>query len=203
MDIKSLLELKAGVKGLSCEDCQVLAVYAAKSHKGTLYQGKQLPDWTSQSIKVGDNYGESYVNFKKSVNLKKDERIKLLDIEINEYEGKKSLNAKGYEILNLTDTYTVPEKQAPISAGSPQTTSKGIDTPQSQKQANTQEIWDSKERRTMRSMCLAYAKDLVLHGKIELQDMQNEALKMIAFIYWEDFIKADEMSEKEETIPFE
>lgn len=198
MTIAELLKLKTGVKGLECEECQILKVYEAIPHKGKEYQGKMLPDWISQSIKVGDNSCEAYVNFKKAVNLKKDEKIKLIDIEINEYNGKKSLNAKGYGILNLTETSAIPQNQAEGYQNQTPAYSKGIDTTKreiSPIPAQNQEMWNLKELHANRSMVLAYCKDLVCSGKIDMSDLQLEAGKMIKFIYLEEFVTADEIKE--------
>lgn len=42
------------------------------------------------------------------------------------------------------------------------------------------------EERKDRSVCISYAKDLVAAGKVELADLENCALRMLAFITGED-----------------
>jgi len=63
-------------------------------------------------------------------------------------------------------------------------------SPPTQRPNASKEVdWDAKECRTHRAMCTAYAKDLVIDGKLDINQMDKWVKERVAFI-WDGIIKS-------------
>lgn len=98
----------------------------------------------------------------------------LIEGGINTLEGQPITEEEVVSDVNQTK---LPEK------GTNNFNSQGQDTtPQNQKPA--QEYWTEKEKKQYRGMCISYAKDLCVGGKVELKNIRKVADKLFQYV-WE------------------
>ncbi len=44
-------------------------------------------------------------------------------------------------------------------------------------------IWENKDKRSLRAMCLSYAKDLVVNGRLDKGELLTDAQKMFEWVW--------------------
>lgn len=50
-------------------------------------------------------------------------------------------------------------------------------------QENKNLVWENKDKRSLRAMCLSYAKDLVVNGRLEKKELIDDAQKMFEWCW--------------------
>ena len=49
----------------------------------------------------------------------------------------------------------------------------------------SQSVWENKDKRSIRAMCLSYAKDLVCEGRLSKSSMMEQAQQMFQWVWGE------------------
>ena len=206
MDIKTVLEMDDEVKGLKVHG-EVGFIGELKKHQG------KKGEWTSQFIAIkdsDDSIGISLNNAEMDKSFK-GKVIEFSGCKVGSYIDK---DGKTKKSLSCGGTYQIYEEETkPIGhkADIPEPDEKPVESkPEAPKPVSmdAKPDWDCINLRKDRNICLAYAKDLAMSGKITIDDITNYAEKFVNYVYFGINKLTDEQIEqikneaKDEEIPF-
>lgn len=220
MKIADVLQLPKGVKEISSVEGTVAYVGDVKPLNGIAKTGKNKGKpyaFFVQDVLIRDGESQIYANlsFKNKADAltikDKDQDIKLQKTSVNDYVAKDGTEKRKLQggIPFIGKLEVPPELKPKPEEAKPAVKPTDIPVPPTPTTDKREPDWEGKERRSIRTMCLAYAKDLVVGGHGAVEDMERQAEEMFAWVYEDVPEKAhlttpvpDPEVAQEEDIPF-